>query len=65
MNVEREFTTVMFAEVVIREGKPDYFFNLNSDGRTSAKTPPYLFAAGTTKIPNDAKEILAAIRLKR
>src|ERR1035437_668598 len=50
-SLEREFTCVMFADVkVIAEDKRDYFFTLNSDGRTSAKTPPYLFGEGVNKI---------------
>lgn len=61
--VERHFTIVMYADVLITDSKNEYYFNLNSDGRTSAKTPPYLFP-GVSKIENDVNLILKAIRNK-
>ena len=63
--IEREFTCVMFADVkMLPEDKREYFFTLNSDGRTSAKTPPYLFGE-VNKIPNDVNLIIKTIQEKQ
>lgn len=64
-NIERQFTMVVFAEARPgAEGKVDYFFSLNTDGKTSAKTPPYLFGDAKT-IPNDVNFILQTIKEKQ
>ena len=64
--IEREFTAVMFAEAKMADGdNREYYFNLNSDGRTSAKTPPYLFGEGVSKVPNDVNEVLIKIKEKQ
>ena len=64
-SIEREFTCVMFADVkMVAENKREYFFSLNSDGKTSAKTPPYLFGE-VNKIPNDVNLIIKTIQEKQ
>lgn len=56
--VEKDFTIVLYSDVDIKDNKErDYHFVLNSDGRTSAKTPPILFE-GEDRIPNDANEVI-------
>jgi len=41
--VEKDFTIVVFADVMMKDNKRDYIFNLLSDGTTSAKTPQYFY----------------------
>ena len=51
--VEKDFTIVVFADVMMKDNKRDYIFNLLSDGTTSAKTPPIFLPEG--------KEIIAIV----
>lgn len=60
--VEKDFTIVVFADVVFKDSKRDYVFNLLSDGTTSAKTPPIFLPDGKEIIPNDCNEFLNSIR---
>jgi hypothetical protein len=60
--VESAFTIVAFTEVVFRENKRDYVFNLLADGTTSAKTPPIFLPEGKETIANDCNEFLTFIR---
>ena len=59
--VEKEFTVVMFAGVKMTENSRNYFFELNSDGKSSAKTPP-MFFKDKTVVPNDSQEIINEIK---
>lgn len=64
--VESKFTIVVFANV-IRDpmtGIAKYVLELNSDGKTSAKTPPMFVEEGEGHIVNDANEFLKRIRTK-
>jgi hypothetical protein len=60
--VEKDFTIVVFADVMMKDNKRDYIFNLLSDGTTSAKTPPIFLPEGKEIIPNDCNEFLTHIR---
>ena len=61
--VEKTFTIVHFADVRLVDGtKREYILQLNSDGRTSAKTPPMFLREGEDAIPNDCNEFLKRIR---
>jgi hypothetical protein len=56
--VEKEFTIVLFSGVKLDENnKRNYYFELNSDGKTSAKTPP-MFFPDQTVVPNDSQLII-------
>ena len=59
--VEKEFTIVLFADVKLIDQKRNYFFTLNSDGKTSAKTPP-MFFPDKTVVPNDSNEIIKELK---
>ena len=62
--VEKEFTIVHFADMrLTAEKKREYFLTLNSDGKSSAKTPPmFLLDENEQESPNDAKEFLDRLR---
>jgi len=51
--VEKDFTIVHFADMKIIEKKRRYTLALNSDGLTSAKTPPIFTDEGVDEIDND------------
>lgn len=59
--IEKEFTFVLYTDVNIKENKRDYFFQLNSKGKDSAKTPP-MFFEGKEQISNDSEEVLSEVR---
>lgn len=59
--VEKEFAVVMYADCKVVDSKREYYFSLNTDGETSAKTPPEIFGEGVDKIPNDCNEVLKKI----
>jgi hypothetical protein len=60
-NIEKEFLCVLFTEPVKNKttGKMEYFFQTNTDGITSAKTPIDLFAEQL--IPNDISLVLKKV----
>lgn len=61
--IESKFTIVQFAEIANREaGKREYVLQLNSDGNTTAKTPPMFIREGEETIPNDCNAFLERIR---
>jgi hypothetical protein len=60
--VEASFTIVAFTEVVFKDNKRTYVFNLLSDGTTSAKTPPVFLPEGKEVIANDCNTFLTSIR---
>jgi hypothetical protein len=51
--LEKDYTVVHYADVNITDGKRSYFITLNSDGKSSAKTPPMFLEEGEEKIVND------------
>jgi len=61
VGIEKDFTVVMYADVRLSKTKREYFLVLNSDGTTSAKTPP-MFFEGEETIPNDCNEVLKEVQ---
>lgn len=61
--IEKEFTLVHYADMKINaDKKREYFIILNSDGKSSAKTPPrFLKDDMEQEIPNDANEFLKRV----
>jgi hypothetical protein len=51
--LEKDYTIVHYADVIIVDAKRNYFITLNSDGKSSAKTPPMFLEEGEEKIVND------------
>lgn len=64
--VESKFTIVLFAEVLRdpMNNKPQYKLVFNSDGKTSAKTPPMFLKEDEENMHNDANDFLNRIRSK-
>lgn len=60
VGIEKDFTIVNYVGIKIIDGKKEYVLYLNSDGKDSAKTPPFLTDALSNPeyIPNDAKILL-------
>jgi len=64
--IESKFTIVLFADV-IRDpmtNKPSYKLQFNSDGKTSAKTPPMFLEENEENMDNDAAQFLTRMRAK-
>jgi len=52
--VEKDFTIVHYADMNVVDGKRNYYITLNSDGKSSAKTPPMFLENETQeKMDND------------
>lgn len=55
--IEKDFTIVLFTDLLMVDEKRKYIIELNSNGETSAKTPPMFLAdpedMGVEQIPND------------
>jgi len=51
--LEKDYTIVHYADMVVKEGKREYSITLNGDGKSSAKTPPMFLNEGEEKITND------------
>jgi hypothetical protein len=64
--IESKFTIVLFTDVKLDpvSSKRDYILEFNSDGRTSAKTPPMFTDDGEEFMQNDASEFLQRVRSK-
>jgi hypothetical protein len=64
--VESKFTVVLFAEVLrdTMNNKPSYKLVFNSDGKTSAKTPPMFLEDGEDNMENDVSKFLLKLREK-
>lgn len=64
--IESKFTIVLFTDVKMDpvSGKRKYQLEFNSDGRTSAKTPPMFIEEGEESMQNDAQEFLQRVRSK-
>jgi len=62
--IEKEFTLVHYADMRVNtDKKRQYFLTLNSDGKSSAKTPPmFLTSEDEVEIPNDAWAFLQNVR---
>jgi hypothetical protein len=62
--IESNFTIVHYADMkVTAEKKREYFITLNSDGKSSAKTPPmFLKDEMEQELPNDANAFLLRVR---
>ena len=60
--LESNFTVVIFSDVRTKDNKREYTFDLLSDGKTSAKTPPMFIIDDETTIPNDTNAFLQHIR---
>lgn len=64
--IESKFTIVLFADV-LRDpmtNKASYKLQFNSDGKTSAKTPPMFLEENEEHMDNDAAQFLARMRAK-
>lgn len=64
--IEKDFTIVLFVDV-FRDpmtNKPKYKLIFNSDGKTSAKTPPMFLEEGEEDMENDASKFLQKLRTK-
>jgi hypothetical protein len=61
--IEKEFTIVHYADMKITaDKKREYYITLNSDGKSSAKTPPmFLKDEMEQEIPNDAQAFLERV----
>lgn len=59
--IEHVFTIVLFADVKVIEGKRKYVFTFNSDGNTTAKTPPMFLTEDEEFAENDANAFLVRI----
>jgi len=61
--IEKEFTLVNYADMKLTaDKKREYFLTLNSDGRSSAKTPPMFLKDETEQeMSNDANELLQRV----
>ena len=62
--LEKDYTIVNYADVSVKEGKREYFVTMNSDGKSSAKTPPMFLEEGEEKIVNDYNEFLVRVNDK-
>jgi ABC-type dipeptide/oligopeptide/nickel transport system ATPase subunit len=64
VGIEKDFTVVNYAGVKIVDGKKEYVLYLNSDGKDSSKTPPFIVEqlGNVEYIPNDANLLLSAVR---
>lgn len=62
--IEKDYTITLYAEakVAFGEQKAKHFFNIYSDGITSAKCPPEIFGETVTTIDNDSNLVLQKIR---
>lgn len=63
-DIEKEFTIVHYTDMKITaDKKREYFMTLNSDGKSSAKTPPmFLTDENEQESPNDAHAFLLRVR---
>jgi hypothetical protein len=60
IKVEGLFTTVLYTEVVMEDGKPNYYFLTQNNGKNSCKSPRGMF--DELRIPNDYKLVLQKIK---
>ncbi len=60
LNVEELFTTVLYTEVIMVDGKPQYSLLTQNNGKNTCKSPYEMFK--TPKISNDYKAIIEQIQ---
>ncbi len=51
--VEKDFTIVHYADMNVTDNKRNYYITFNSDGTSSAKTPPMFLKDGEERMEND------------
>lgn len=51
--IENNFTIVNYADMNVVDSKRNYYINFNSDGTSSAKTPPMFLKEGEDRMKND------------
>jgi len=56
IQVEARFNIILYSEVVMIEGKPNYYFNTQCNGTNTCRSPKGMF--NELKIPNDFKLVL-------
>lgn len=60
--IEKDFTVVHYADMNVVDKKRNYFITLNSDGKSSAKTPPmFLDSEDQEKMDNDYSLFIAKV----
>lgn len=60
--VEKDFTIVHYADMNVVDKKRNYFITLNSDGKSSAKTPPmFLDSEDQERMENDYSLFIAKV----
>ena len=59
--IEHNFTIVLFADVMLLDNKRQYVYKFQSDGITTAKTPPFI-SEGEDRMDNDAAAFLERIK---
>jgi len=62
--IEKEYTIVQYADMKVVDGKRKYYITLNSDGLSSAKTPPMFLNEGEEEIENDYNIFIERIKEK-
>lgn len=62
--LEKDYTIVQYSDMIVKEGKREYFITLNGDGKSSAKTPPMFLEEGEEKIANDYNLFLVRVNDK-
>ena len=60
--VEKDFTVVQYVDMKLVDGKRQYFITLNSDGKSSAKTPPMFLNEGEETIENDYSKFIDRVK---
>jgi hypothetical protein len=60
IEVEGMFTNVLYTEVIMKEGKPEYYFLTQNNGKNTCKSALGLFS--DLRIPNDFKYVLEEIK---
>ena len=58
--IEHNFTITLFADVRLEDNKRNYVYEFQSNGVTTAKTPPFI-AQGEERMDNDANAFLERI----
>jgi len=59
--IEHNFTIVLFADAILVDNKRQYIYKFQSDGITTAKTPPMFLDEGEERMENDANAFLEQI----
>ena len=62
--LEKDYTVVQYADVSVKDNKREYWITLNSDGKSSAKTPPMFLLDGEEKMPNDYSVFIERVNNK-